>query len=1020
MIFRGRKGAKMKRLRSLSALICAVLLAAAVPGVYAAGDSAVPETAEKVVTEGKAGGIIVRNRYFPGEGKSFEECLTGLQGFVDGSGTLKAENAAVRGWGVERDPKEGSRDQDGAVNYAMKVFTTTESANQGGLKYKIADHYGPVPSMWMLSYRIYPVKLGEAILSIGSDQNTVCLMGTDGDGIQVKDPSGKVIYKTGVGSGSSDFKFNDWNQLAFLVNEKEKTFRMFVNGQTASYGADGGTVYDFPYRKPANSANMLSFLATKEKENEFYIDDVNAFAAAPFVTCEADGGIEIDQENRRICCEAGTTAADLLNRIETRALIAPDGTQTTYAWGVYDAEGNRVEIGAVGTGCFAAAFPSDAAETAIWYDIVTQTAVPEVYRWYDFDEFTNQSAQLTNPFRYAESETAESYMYGTGGETGFTFWTNNAQVTENKAPGKGFSFDVRSGEGDKFTSNRALVMETEEQKEGSAYMNFYPCPETAKGSASYDQLVIDLDYCYTGDATQQYFQFFTSYSADSGASWKEYTNNFLRMSAAKFGYATGDSDAKVTPFSDENGEMTFEKGRWYNLKAVVNNGTNTLTLYIDGTQRYSGALVPAEKLGEGMIGNTYRIKIAAAYQNSAVGTGAFALDNIRSYSYPQILEDTYFHSSADNIRVQNLQEIITVEQGTTAEELMAALGGNAEAERNRRPLTAGELADGDVVYASNGTFASKYDVVVLPSGGGGKFLTSGQNVCLNRDSSAVNLQFAAGKNAEDSVFYIAGFDQEGQLQSVERMQRPARRGEIVHMPVRGDSLDKDKIYRAYAWKETNLEPLAAPVNLSQTAVPELYIAGDSLACRYRRSNSRQGYGDYLAARLSPEVAVHNYALGGSSSASFRSSWRWQNILRSMKPGDVVLIGTMHNDHVGNLKVTPEVYKKNLEAQYQDAAERGGRVIFCAGGTVAAEGYADFHQGYYEAMQSLADEKGCTFIDLYKPMIALMDQEGLADVRDKYYEPGDTTHLNGAGADLLAGWMLEQLRDQQDPLSIYLN
>ena len=38
MIFRGRKGAKMKRLRSLSALICAVLLAAAVPGVYAAGD----------------------------------------------------------------------------------------------------------------------------------------------------------------------------------------------------------------------------------------------------------------------------------------------------------------------------------------------------------------------------------------------------------------------------------------------------------------------------------------------------------------------------------------------------------------------------------------------------------------------------------------------------------------------------------------------------------------------------------------------------------------------------------------------------------------------------------------------------------------------------------------------------------------------------------------------------------------------------------------------------------------------
>lgn len=123
-----------------------------------------------------------------------------------------------------------------------------------------------------------------------------------------------------------------------------------------------------------------------------------------------------------------------------------------------------------------------------------------------------------------------------------------------------------------------------------------------------------------------------------------------------------------------------------------------------------------------------------------------------------------------------------MEQGTTAEELMAALGGNAEAERNRRPLTAGELADGDVVYASNGTFASKYDVVVLPSGGGGKFLTSGQNVCLNRDSSAVNLQFAAGKNAEDSVFYIAGFDQEGQLQSVERMQRPARRGEIVHMP----------------------------------------------------------------------------------------------------------------------------------------------------------------------------------------------------------------------------------------------
>lgn len=1009
----------MKKQRGLSAVLCFMLLLSGLSvRAFASDGTDGAETAQKIAEEGRSSGIILDNRYFPGEGKSEDELLEDLRGFVDGSGTLKNENAQSRGWGVVPDPRPGSLDQDGKPNYVTKIFTTMESSYQGGLKYKFSSsgNYGAVPSMFVFSYRIYPVKLAEVILSIGESQNTVCLMGTNSDGIQVKDTSGKVIYKTGT---SGNFQFNEWNDLTFIVNDKEKTFRMMVNGELASYVADGVTAYDLPYRNASNSANMLSFLATAGKENEFYIDDVYAAAVAPFVACENNENIVVHQDVRTIVYQAGVTVSDLYNLLETRPLIDSVNNQTTYAWSVYNAAGQRVEDGTIGDGYFVAAFPSDASDTTIWYDLQPEVVTPTVYRWYDFDEFTYQSSQLTNPFKYQNNADTGNYMYATSGETGFTFWANNAQVTETKAPDASVIFDVESGVGDKINTNNALIMHSENQKTNAEYINFYPYRTSSRGAADYSQFVIDMDYCYTGDSTQQYFQFFTSYSTDGGASWKDYYNNFARMSLNKFGYASGDSDSKVIPFEDESGEMQFEKGKWYNLKAVINNTDNNLTFYINGEKKYSGVLVPEEKLGTGILGSTYRIKIAAAYENSGTGTGTFALDNIKTYSYPGLLPDTYLYSASENVIVNNLQEIIAVQEGTTVEALAEALGGNIEIERNRCSLVSGVVADGDTVYTTNGTFTAKYDTVVIPSGSKGKFLRTDDVSYMNREQYDINLQFIAGEDIPDSTIYIAGFDGENRLQEVVQVRGELKKGEITSTVLGSNSFNPDLHYTAYSWSADKLEPLASTMSVDSSVTPDIYIAGDSLACRYSRDNTRQGYGDYLAERLSPVVTVHNYALGGSSSATFRASWRWQNIINSLKKGDVVIISTLHNDQVGANAVETAIYKQNLELQYQDVVDRGGRVIFCTGSTVATEEYSTFHDAYYEVLKTVSEEKDCVLIDLYTPMIQLINTEGLETVREKYYEPGDTTHFNRAGADLLASWFQSQLEEKKDPLSNYL-
>ena len=215
---------------------------------------------------------------------------------------------------------------------------------------------------------------------------------------------------------------------------------------------------------------------------------------------------------------------------------------------------------------------------------------------------------------------------------------------------------------------------------------------------------------------------------------------------------------------------------------------------------------------------------------------------------------------------------------------------------------------------------------------------------------------------------------------------------------------------------------------------DLYLAGDSTMCPYPSSQAPQmGWGPALTALVKPGVQVTNLAAGGLSSRSFLTEKNWDRILKSAKPGDFVIIQFGHNDaHRGPKNLYRSTFPRDtfqlyLRIYIAEARANGLIPVLCTRTALCLfrDGRIEEKRAdYIDAVRKVAQETGCSFVDLnafaHERLAALGPSKAeklymcLAKGEDPRVPEGrtDRCHLRDAGAEFYAKGFVELARKQK--------
>jgi lysophospholipase L1-like esterase len=217
-----------------------------------------------------------------------------------------------------------------------------------------------------------------------------------------------------------------------------------------------------------------------------------------------------------------------------------------------------------------------------------------------------------------------------------------------------------------------------------------------------------------------------------------------------------------------------------------------------------------------------------------------------------------------------------------------------------------------------------------------------------------------------------------------------------------------------------------------TAVPVIYIAGDSTVMTYKSGYNlypQQGWGGRLPDYFTTAVTWSNRAIGGRSTKSFVDEGRLASILSVILPGDYLFIQFGHND--GNSSTTlhtdPFTTYKTYLAQYIDGAVAKGAipVLVTPMGRRNYDSNGAFINDFTDrctAMKQLAVEKNCKIIDLNTKSIAFYNAIGAPATGDVFlwlavgqypnFPNGvsDNTHFQEYGAGQLARLMMNGIQE----------
>jgi lysophospholipase L1-like esterase len=230
-------------------------------------------------------------------------------------------------------------------------------------------------------------------------------------------------------------------------------------------------------------------------------------------------------------------------------------------------------------------------------------------------------------------------------------------------------------------------------------------------------------------------------------------------------------------------------------------------------------------------------------------------------------------------------------------------------------------------------------------------------------------------------------------------------------------------------------------------LPSLILVGDSTV-RNGRGDGGQGqwgWGEPLVSFFDTnKINVVNRAIGGRSSRSYITEGQWDETLKYIKPGDVVLFQWGHNDGgkpddpararaslpgVGDetMEIDNPITKRHetvhtfgwyLAKYVEDTRAKGATPIICSliprkiwkDGKISRNG-----KDYAGWAQQVAEKEGVGFIDLNNIIGDMYDSFGEANVEPLFADPHTHTSLKGAEINATAVVMgLKRLKN--DPVA----
>lgn len=220
---------------------------------------------------------------------------------------------------------------------------------------------------------------------------------------------------------------------------------------------------------------------------------------------------------------------------------------------------------------------------------------------------------------------------------------------------------------------------------------------------------------------------------------------------------------------------------------------------------------------------------------------------------------------------------------------------------------------------------------------------------------------------------------------------------------------------------------------------DVYMAGDSTMYTYGKIFfPKSGWGQMMPEVVKPGVKVHNYALGGRSSKSFRGEGHWDKIMQNLKKGDFVIIQFGHNDGAGGSvnwyrhASAQKHFPENLRNYVLDVRVKGAIPVLCTPVAVCyinADGKlynTPKHQSYCDAVHQIAKEEKVDVLDLNAYALKHMSDHPnpkhyfmyLPKGKFKNYPNGseDGVHLRDHGARFYAQAAAELAKEQNLPIA----
>src|SRR5690625_5296325 len=184
--------------------------------------------------------------------------------------------------------------------------------------------------------------------------------------------------------------------------------------------------------------------------------------------------------------------------------------------------------------------------------------------------------------------------------------------------------------------------------------------------------------------------------------------------------------------------------------------------------------------------------------------------------------------------------------------------------------------------------------------------------------------------------------------------------------------------------------------------PTVYLLGDSTMQTYDPYWAPQaGWGQFYEQFLSDRVIVDNRSIGGRSSRSFLEEGRLDEVLRQMRPGDVVLIQFGHNDatvDVPERYTPPEDYREYLRTYVTGVRQRGGTAVVVTPVSLLdidpdTGRFAVSFPDYVEAARAIAAEIDAPLVDLSASSRAHLDDIGADAARELFLHAAEGVYPN---------------------------